>query len=220
MQPILTDTLLSPKTVGRLSLYRRLLAELHGQGNLHVFSHELAAMTGGTGAQVRRDMMAVGYTGSPNKGYAVTELLTSVSEFLDARSTEKAAVVGVGNLGRALIAYFTTRATNLNIVAAFDMDTAKVNRVIGGCRCFPMEQFPEQIRDEGIEVAVLAVPAQEAQGVAALAYAHGVRGIVNFAPVHLQLPENTYVEQIDLTMALDKAAFFGHAMAQHKEVTR
>lgn len=219
MEPIHQDQLLSPKTIGRLSLYRRLLTELSAEGQTHIFSHQLAAMTGGTGAQVRRDMMVLGYTGSPTKGYTIQDLLTNIGEFLDAGSADKAVLVGVGNLGRALLAYFAARASNLSIVAAFDTDPSKVNRVIGGCHCHPIETLYEVFDETPAEVAILAVPAHNAQTVAATLYSHGVRGFVNFAPVHLQLPEDAFIEQIDLTMALDKAAFFGHAKSE-KEVKR
>lgn len=217
MEPV-HDSLLSHKTVGRLSLYRRLLQEMLADGQTYIFSRQIAAMTGGTGAQVRRDMMVVGYTGSPIHGYTIRDLLTKIGEFLDTGSAQKAALVGIGNLGRALLSYFSSRNSSLAVVAAFDVDPSKANRVIGGCRCYPAEMLAEVLESEGIEVVILAVPAQEAQPLAELLYAHGVRGMVNFAPVHLRIPEDAFVEQIDLTMALDKAAFFARSKGEHKEM--
>ena len=112
--------LTSAKTIGRLSLYRRLLAGLQAEGVRNVYSHQLAAMTGGTAAQVRRDIMAVGCVGSPTRGYDVQQLCQAIAGVLDHPEGQSAALVGVGNLGRALLAYFLQRRPKLMIRAAFD----------------------------------------------------------------------------------------------------
>jgi redox-sensing transcriptional repressor len=126
--------LVSEKTIGRLSIYRSMLNRLLREGGTNVFSHQLSAYAGVTSSQVRRDMMAIGHTGSPSRGYEVQDLLDDIGTVLDDPDGEPVAVVGVGNLGRALIAYFSGRRPKLDIAAGFDSDPAKVNRVIRGPR--------------------------------------------------------------------------------------
>jgi redox-sensing transcriptional repressor len=214
--------MVSDRTIGRLSLYRRLLNVLQEEGVRNVFSHQLAQLTGRSAAQVRRDLMAVGYSGSPMHGYEVGGLLKSLRDFLDKPGGQNAALVGVGNLGKALLAYFTGRRPNLHITAAFDNDPYKVNRVIHGCPCHPLEEAAEVLRAKGIQVAIVAVPAAAAQAAAELVVEHGVRGILNFAPVRLKLPPHVYVEDIDMTMSLEKVAYFARQgdAARQKEPAR
>ncbi len=201
-------TRLSGKTVGRLSLYRRLLNNLASTGTKQLFSHDLAAAAGVTAAQVRRDVMAVGYAGSPITGYDVTELASCIGQFIDGQQCQPVALVGVGNLGRAILAYFTGRRPSLTIVAAFDNDPHRVNRVIHGCRCYPAETLEETIAQQAVRTAIIAVPAIEAQPVAGRLVRGGVRGILNFAPTPIRVPPNVYVEEMDITTSLEKVAFF------------
>jgi redox-sensing transcriptional repressor len=156
----------SDKTIGRLSLYRRLLGGLEVSGVKHLYSHDLANMAGVTAAQVRRDVMAVGYSGSPTKGYDVVELGKSIGAFLDGVGTQGVALVGIGNLGRAILAFFAGRRPNLAIVAAFDRDPGKTGRVVQGCRCFLAEDMPRVVKELKITAGIIAVPASEAQVVA------------------------------------------------------
>ena len=200
---------ISDKTVGRLTLYRRILGDLALEGVEALFSHELAAKAGITAAQVRRDLMTIGYEGSPQRGYDASDLLSSLENFLDEPGGQSAAMIGVGNLGRALLAYFAGRRPHLDFVAAFDVDPEKTNRVIHGCRCYSLDELEEVVRREKISVAILAVPAESARGVAERVGNSGVQGILNFAPVPLEPSPDLYVENIDLTMSLDKVAFFG-----------
>ena len=203
----------SGKSISRLSLYRRILERFQQSGVENVYSHQLAAHASVTSAQVRRDLMAVGYSGSPNRGYDVARLLESVGEFLDPPTAEKVALVGVGNLGRAILAYFHGRRAKLTITAAFDSDERKTGRVIHGCRCYPMEQMAEIIAAEGIAIGVVAVPAEAAQEVTDALVRAGVRGILNFAPTPLRASGGVFVEDIDMTMALEKVAYFARTSA-------
>lgn len=209
--------MVSVKTIGRLSLYRRLLNRLLAAGGQNVYSHQLASLAGGTAAQVRRDMMAVGYTGSPKRGYDIRDLIDSIGAFLDAPEGQGAALVGVGNLGRAIMAYFTGRRPKLSIVAAFDVDPYKTNRVIHGCRCYHSSDLEAVIRQMHIRVAILCVPAREAQPTTDILVRSGVRGILNFAPVPLRVPPEVYVEDIDMTMSIEKVAYFARSNALDKE---
>ncbi len=200
---------ISDKTVGRLSLYRRLLSNLlREKEEEFVFSHRLARAAGVTAAQVRRDMMVIGYNGSPKKGYAIGDLIESIGYFLDAPGVQTVALVGVGNLGRAILTYFAGRRPNLKIVAVFDNDPNKAGTVISGCRCYAMQDMPEVFKEKKVNTAIVTVPASQAQSVADTLVAAGVRGLLNFAPVNLRVPVSVYVEDMDITTSLEKAAFF------------
>ncbi|OHB55992.1 MAG: hypothetical protein A2Y07_06315 [Planctomycetes bacterium GWF2_50_10] len=198
----------SQKTIGRLSLYRRLLQALANKGVKYIYSHQIAVIASATAAQVRRDWMAIGYSGSPTKGYEVAELIDAIGKFLDSPKEQKVALVGIGNLGRAILIFFAGRRPKLNIVAAFDNDPYKVNRVIHGCKCYHIDQLKTVSDETGIDVGIVAVPASEAQKAAEKMVAAGIKGILNFAPTPLRVGNNVYVEDIDMTMSLEKVAFF------------
>lgn len=198
----------SSKTIGRLCVYRRQIQRLKDEGKSNVYSHQLATLTGGSAAQVRRDLMAIGYSGTPYHGYRIEELAQSIASFLDDPDGQQVALVGLGNLGRAILAYFDGRRPNLTITAAFDIDPAKVDRVIHGCNCHDIAQLESITSRHKIAVGVICVPAREAQNVAEKLVISGVKAIVNFAPRRLHVPENIHVEDIDMTTALEKAAYF------------
>lgn len=203
--------MLNGRIIGRLSTYRRLLTIASASGTARVYSHELAKMSGCTAAQVRRDIMTIGYQGSPAKGYEVAGLISKISEVLDTPEGQNFALVGVGHLGQAIMAYFPGRSPHLKIAAAFDTDSDKCGRVLHGCRCYHIDQLERTVRDERIAMAIVAVPAIVAQDIADRLVAVGVRGILNFAPVRLRTPADTYVENVDITESLEKVAFFARS---------
>lgn len=200
------------RTIERMVLYKRLLIDLQSKGERMLFSHQLAELAHNTSAQVRRDLMTIKHGGSPRKGYDVAELIRKISEILDGSNERIIALVGVGNLGRAILSYFTYRHPGLNIVAAFDSDDAKVNRVISGCRCYHINDFEEKVRELGINLGIITVPASYAQDTAERMVSAGIKGILNFAPVPLKLPDNVYADRIDIASSLEKLAYF----ADHK----
>jgi len=200
--------MISDKTVGRLSLYRRTMQKMLAEGREYVYSHEIAHACGVTAAQVRRDLMPTGFSGTPKRGYSIAALLQSIGNLLDDPERQRVALVGIGNLGRAILAYFTGRRPNVSIVAAFDQDPNKVNQVIHGCRSYPMEELGRIIEEKRIEVAIIAVPSSAAQAIADQLVSYGVRGLLNFAPVSLRLPSEVYVEDLDMTISLERVAYF------------
>lgn len=218
--PRYTYSDISDKTIGRLSLYRRMLLNLQAEGALSVYSHQLAVTSGVSAAQVRRDMMVIGYTGTPSHGYDIKELTKSIGRLLDAKGVEGVALVGVGNLGRAIISYFAGRRPNLSIIAAFDVDPILYDRVIHGCHCYPLSELSQVITANEIKIGIITVPAGEAQGVADLLINSGVRGILNFAPVRLRVPEWVYVENMDVTMSLEKVAYFAREKSGKRELVK
>lgn len=196
------------RTIGRLSLYRRLLEGGTRPVPESIFSHELAQLACVTPAQVRRDLMSVGASGIPGRGYRVRDLIDSITALLDDPDGQDIALMGVGNLGRAILAYFAGRRPKLRITAAFDTDPQKVGRVINGCRCHPLEELEAVLSAGGIRTAIIAVPASKAQETADRLVSAGVLGILNFAPVPLRVPEGVFLEVRDITMSLETVAFF------------
>jgi redox-sensing transcriptional repressor len=191
-----------------MSLYRRLLISLRDSGSAHIYSHQLARLAVVSAAQVRRDMMAIGYSGSPNRGYEIEKCIESIGNFLDAPTRQDVALVGLGNLGRAVLSYFSGRRPRLAIVAAFDKNPAKVDVTIEDCHCFHVDRMAEVIADLGIEIAIVTVPAEAAQAVADTLVAAGVKSLISFAPVRLQLPDDIFVEDVDIAAAVESAAYF------------
>lgn len=200
--------LIPDKTVERLSLYRWLLEVRVDKNTVTLFSHQLAAMACVTPAQVRRDLMAIGYSGSPNKGYLVKDLAMSIGQKLDGDQPARVGLVGMGNLGRAIVSFLNGRRSSLQIVATFDNDSTKTGRVISGCRCYEQSEMEEIIARENISVAILTVPSDAAKNIAERLVAAGVRGILNYAPVPLRVPDWVYLENRDVTTALEKVAYF------------
>jgi len=200
------------RTVARLCLYKRILRDLSSAGKQRIFSHDLAKFSHVTAAQVRRDLMVIGNMGSPALGYQVEALRRSIDDFLAVSRETGIALVGVGNLGRALLAYFKEPVPRF--CAAFDIDSEKIERVLHGCRCYHIESLPAIVQEKNIKVAVIAVPASDAQEIADRLVLAGIRGILNFAPVQLRVPSNVYLETIDMNVALDKVAFFAISEAR------
>ena len=198
----------SYKTVARLSLYRRVLLEVLREGKRHMYSHEIAKAAGVSAAQVRRDLMSVEPTGTPTTGYDIQDLTSSIARLLDDPAGQKVVLVGIGNLGRAVLAYLAGRRPNLSLAAAFDINPDRVDRVIHGCHCYRMEELPAFARNNQIRLAILTVPAAAAQEVADTLVEAGVLGLVNFAPVALHVPDYVYVENLDVTTTLETVAFF------------
>jgi redox-sensing transcriptional repressor len=200
--------MVSRKTVSRMSRYRRLLSSLREEGLESIYSHQLARHAVVSAAQVRRDLMVIGYSGSPNKGYDVNACIASIGSFLDGPVSQEVALVGVGNLGRAVLAHFEDKRSSAAIVAAFDVDPELSETVVHGVRCFDAARIESLVRDLGIEIAVLTVPGDAAQETADTLVRAGVNSLISFAPVPLHLPNDIFVEYMDITAALESAAYF------------
>ena len=194
----------------RLSLVLRSLEVLCAAGAERVFSRQLADMVGVSAAQVRRDLMAIGYSGSPNKGYEVCALRQAIKAWLHPGKRPAAALVGLGNLGRALITYFHDRKPHLELVAAFDVDPSKTCADCAGLPMYSMTSLEEVCRATGVRVAILTLPAEAAQEVTDRLLEAGVSALVNFTHAPLTVPAGVFVEDVDLSVALDRAIFFSH----------
>ena len=126
------STKLPGKTVERLSEYRRTLLGCLGENKHYIYSHELASMLHITAVQVRRDLMLIGYSSVLKKGYDIRELIDIIGKIIDSDSGVNVAIVGMGNLGRAITGYLKGKRSKLNIIASFDSDKEKINKVISG----------------------------------------------------------------------------------------
>ncbi|MBN1443209.1 MAG: redox-sensing transcriptional repressor Rex [Planctomycetes bacterium] len=204
-------------TIERLCCYRRILSALLAAGHARVYSHELAAAQRVTPAQVRRDVMLIGYSGSPVKGYDIAGLLDRIGEILDPPGGVGVVLVGVGYLGRALLAYFAGRKSPIPVVAAFDVAPETSGQLIHGCHCYHIDELSSFLSRRSILVGIVAVPAEAAQKTARELIDGGVRALLNFAPVQLDVPQNVYVENVDIAVSLEKTAFFAQSMSLEKE---
>lgn len=200
--------LLPERTVERLSEYRRSLLQCLEEGKTHIYSHELAALHHITAVQVRRDIMFVGYTSMQRKGYDVKELVGVIEDILDSRKGLNVAVVGVGNLGRAITTYFIGKRSKLNIIATFDVDPNKIDRVISGVKCYPFSRLKEIVKAKDISIAIVTVPADAAREVAARLVEVGIRGILNFTTVSFPVTQDVYLDEYDMITSLEKVAYF------------
>jgi len=196
------------KTIERLSEYRRTLLGCLNERKNFIFSHELAARQHITAVQVRRDLMLIGYTSVHRKGYDVKELIEKIGTIIDSETSLNVAILGIGNLGRAVAGYFKGKRSKLSLVASFDNDPQKVNKVISGVKCYPLDEMDRMIKELDIRIAILAVPADFAIEIAEEAVRYGIKGILNFTTVPLNVPSWVYLEEYDMITSIEKVAYF------------
>ena len=196
------------KTVERLSQYRRALLLILSKEKTFVFSHEIAQMLHITPVQVRRDLMLIGYSGNLRKGYDIKELIELIGRIVDTDKGQRVAVIGVGNLGRAIISYFKGRRSKLSIIAAFDVNSEKINRAYDGVPVYHLNQLGDIIKKNGITIGIITVPSDAAVEIAESLVQAGVKGILNYSPKPLNVPPHVYLEEYDMITSLEKVAFF------------
>lgn len=197
-----------PKAVaGRLSLYLRELQHLEAQGRSTISSGELADMLSLTGAQVRKDLAYFGHFGQPGIGYKCEDLKTAIRGILGTDTSWPVVMIGVGNLGRALLGYKGFRKQGFHIASALDLDREKVGSVVEGVEIRHIDELPSIVQEHGVRLAMIAVPAAAAQPVADQLVEVGIQGVVNFAPVTLSLPEDVSLVGVDLAIELEQISF-------------
>jgi len=200
--------ILPEKTVERLSEYRRTLLKCMDEGKTRIFSHELAGLHNITAVQVRRDIMFLGYSTYQRKGYEVIDLIKVISDVIDAKEAMNAAVIGFGNLGKAISSYFIGKRPKLNLVATFDIDPKKTGATIHGVQCYSIERIREIVASKNISIGILTVPPGSAQEMAKIMVQAGIKGILNFTTVTLNVPDNIYLEEFDMITSVEKVAYF------------
>ncbi len=196
------------KTIERLSQYRRALLLVHASGQTHIFSHDIAKIIHITPVQVRRDIMLIGYTGTLRKGYSIQELIDLIGDIIDSEKGLKVCVVGVGNLGRAMIKYFSGKRIKLSIAACFDNSEEKIGKEFYGVICYAIDDLKKVIKKEGIKIAIMTVPAEYASVIADNLSKAGIKGILNYAPKPVTVGKGVYLEEYDMITSLEKVAFF------------
>jgi redox-sensing transcriptional repressor len=196
------------KTIERLSEYRRTLLGCLNEKKNFIYSHDLAARLHITAVQVRRDLMLIGYSSFQRKGYDVKELIDTIGTIIDSDQSLNVAIIGIGNLGRAVAGYFKGKRSKLSLVASFDTDPQKVNKVISGVKCYPYDEMERIIRELDIRIAIMTVPPEYAKEIAEEALRHGIKGILNFTTVPLNVPSWVFLEEYDMITSIEKVAYF------------
>src|SRR5438309_1987528 len=202
-----SESRLSRASVGRLSLYLRRLEGLLREGATTVSSGHLGEALGVTDAQVRKDLANLGNLGQAGIGYPTRELVTAIRRALGIDREWSVALVGVGNLARALLRYRGFPQQGFRIVALFDSDQAKIGQRIDGLTVHALEQMNGIVAASRAELGMLTVPQDAAQSVADALVGAGIRGILNFAPVVLRLPGSVSLVSVDLAVQLEQLAF-------------
>lgn len=195
-------------TAKRLAIYHRYLRFLHDAGKRRISSTELSEAVKVDSATIRRDFSYFGALGKRGYGYDVEYLLDFFSHTLNQDRLTNVALVGVGNLGQALLNYNFHQSNNVRISAAFEVNEALVGKIMRGVPVYPMSELVEQIRVQQIQVAILTVPQDVAQETAELLVEAKVKGILNFTPIRLTTPEEIRVQNVDLTNELQTLIYF------------
>lgn len=200
--------MISKRTVKRLVIYNRILKDLYESGEFGVTSGKIAQILSITPAIVRRDLSALGKKGTRGVGYDILELINVIDSILGLKSTWGVILVGAGNLGRALFHYpgFKKQGFEFRIVA--DGDPAKIGKTWGGIKIDPVKSVSKnKLIKQDIEIAVIAVPDISAQSIADMLIRAGIKEILNFAPVTLNIPEDVTVRYVDMALELANLSF-------------
>ena len=194
-------------TVRRLSTYLRTLGLEAASGTQSISSARISAVTGFTAAQVRRDLANFGHFGRRGVGYSVDGLQKNLRAILGVDVGWRLALLGVGNLGKALLAYRGFDQMGFKIVAAFDNDHRKVGATLSGLTVEPVSEVARRVSELDIQLAILATPAEAAQEVLDNLVAAGIRAVLNFAPRRLQAPAEVEISNVDLTIEVEYLSY-------------
>ncbi len=196
------------KSIYRFSLYLRCLQRLSLDNVSTVSSERLAKAAKVTAAQLRKDLAYLGNSGRRGFGYYVTELKDRIDSLMGTDQLTPIVLVGVGNLGAALMSYQGFKEVGFEIVGAFDIDWNHGAPGNSPVEVLPMEALADFIARRKITLAILAVPAEAAQAVASLLAGYGIRGILNFSPVLLELPDGVLAHNVNVALELQNLAYF------------
>ncbi|MBR5318410.1 MAG: redox-sensing transcriptional repressor Rex [Peptococcaceae bacterium] len=195
-------------TVSRLSVYSRYLTGVEKQGIVNISSGEIAEGVGGTPAQVRKDLAYFGEFGTRGVGYNVKQLNHEIMGILGLKKRWNVILIGAGNLGSALSQYRGFQERGFNIIAVFDNDMNKVGLKLNGLPIYAVSQMAEFVDKNDVSIGIITVPAEYAQDIAdILVETQNIKGILNFAPVVLTIPEEIEVRDVDLTVNLEVLSY-------------
>lgn len=194
--------------IGRLPIYLRALTRLQQEGQTITSSHELGRQLGISSAQIRKDLSHFGEFGKQGTGYNVDTLTAELQRILKVDREWKVALVGIGDLGRALANYGGFAHRGFRITHLFDNDPQKIGQKIGGLEVQPADTMLDRIKKDSVVVAMIATPADAAQEVADVLVKAGVRAILNYAPIVLSVPEGVRVQYIDPGIHLQRMSYY------------
>ncbi|MCH3984118.1 MAG: redox-sensing transcriptional repressor Rex [Lactobacillus delbrueckii] len=195
-------------TAKRLPLYYRYLLLLNDEGKDKVSSTELAEAVQVDSASIRRDFSYFGALGKRGYGYDVKNLLSFFKKILNQDTLTNVALVGVGNLGHALLNYNFKRSNNIRISCAFDINPKITGKITQGVPVYSMDEMKQQIADQQIRIAILTVPQATAQKTADEMIEAGIKGIMNFTPIRLSAPNGVRIQNVDLATELQTLIYF------------
>ena len=194
--------------IDRLPIYARALALLDRQARDVVNSQELGERLGVTPAQIRKDLSYFGRFGKQGRGYNVKRLLEELHEILGITREWSMVLVGVGQLGKAILGYDGFTPQGFRIVAAFDVDNETVGHTVNGLEVRSVTELPEALRDKGVQIGIVAVPAAKAQDVIDVLVENGITAILNYAPIAAHTPPGVRIKDIDPVLALQSMTFY------------
>lgn len=196
------------KAIYRLSVYLRCLQRLKANNIRTVSSEALAKAARVKSTQLRKDLTYFGQFGTRGLGYDVEQLSTMILDLLGTNSLQPVILVGVGNLGLALLSYKGFEQEGFEIIGAFDVDAGRKRDKSGTTPIHPMEKLGEIVRKRVVKMAIMAVPASEAQEVTNQLVEAGITGILNFAPIVLHVPDDVMVNNVNLAIELENLSYF------------
>lgn len=194
--------------VSRLPIYLRALTRMSGEGQEITSSHELGQRLGISSAQIRKDLSHFGEFGKQGTGYKINDLIDQLRRILKVEREWDVALVGAGAIGHALAHYNGFADRGFRICMIFDSDSAKVGTLLNGFEVYHISRLAEKIAAHSIALAMLAVPAEAAQEVTDALVKAGVRGILNYAPINLAVPETIQVQNVDPVVHLQRITFY------------
>lgn len=198
---------ISKATIDRLPLYFRTLRLAQDEGIDIISSDELGRRLGITPEQIRKDLASFGQFGKKGVGYYVNELKRNVGEILGLNNHWNIAVVGIGHLGAALANYQNFVTLGFNLVALFDQDPNVIGSTVNHVKVEDSRRMKEIVQERNIQIGIIAVPAAFAQGVADKLVAAGVKGIWNFAPIKMEVPDSMHIVNEDLSIGLSSLSY-------------
>lgn len=194
--------------ISRLPVYLRALERLSQEGHEVTSSHELGKHLGISSAQIRKDLSHFGGFGKQGTGYRIPFLVTQLRQVLKVEQEWEVALLGAGDLGNAVARYKGFSNRGFRVACIFDSAPDKINKKIGSSIILPFEDAPRIIAERGIKIAMIAVPAENAQTVADMIISAGITAILNYAPINLKVPATVHVQYIDPVLHLQRMTYY------------
>jgi len=194
--------------IGRLPIYLRALSRLTQEGFEVTSSHELGRRLGISSAQIRKDLSHFGGFGKQGTGYQISYLEEKLRQVLKVNRDWEVVLVGAGDLGSAIAHYGGFSDRGFHIACVFDSDPTKIGKELHSYTIEPMDELETAIKDRHIQMAMIAVPAEYAQAVADRLVEAGIRAILNYAPINLNVPDNVHVQYIDPVARMQRMTYY------------